>query len=1266
MKKLLNLLIIFSLFGTLNAYAEDTFFDYPGFNYTNDDTSVYYDGNLVEGADAETFEVLNGYDIGKDKNGVYYRDEIFMEADFDTLEEVNSWYYKDKDHVYYSFNTFQVIPGADPDTFKANEMDVFATDKNNVYRWGEILEGADPETYESLSYNLSRDKNYLYYRTERIELADPKTFEWKTPNIALDYIESYREEYGNDPTTIEVDLSDYPEIYRDKNNIYIADQVVEGADPDTFEIIDQQYFKDKNYVYYNPYWSGEPAVIKLEKIEGADPDSFEVIREGLSKDKNSVFYGSSVSLDDSYLYSACLDEISPAGLTSDLTEEEVNEIKQKCAVRPDAETYEVLSPYYSKDKNNHYFSYYSPQLISEADYYTFELINEFLAKDKNHVYYKQYVLDWIDASTLTVVNKKIIADENAVYNVSDYPEVIEGISTVGLEGFNDQLFRNSYNFYEIDGDSIYIIEGISRHGFEIIDDRYAKDNAHVYDLEDGIRIMNGLDPKTFEVINGYYTKDKYGVHGSGRLDLVDPKTFEVINEGYNMNYAKDASKVYVNSTVIPYADPDTFEHVGLAFSKDKRHVYMFAKLLEGVGTDLELLNDSSDSDYYWFNYITDGEYIYVIDGYGSVKRLDWVDLDTFEIVDDYRFRDKSGLYENLAGYSSFSILTEECYVDECEFSSSDVNSIVFEMNPEIDDYVEISYFYVKDEDNAYYLPYGIEDIDSAMPIYDIHSPSFEVVEDYYTKDKDSVYYRWFTISGADPETFEALGDDIAMDRNHVYYQGNVVPNVDRETFEIVETEIVDEWYSQLDQESLDELEKAYGTDWFAPEIEREIMDKNGTYEILYGRFININDKQVHSGYLERKLLNGGFTDVSDSEYRYSIEDLAARGVINGYDDGSFRPNDPINRAEALKIIFESLDYFPYYNYQDMELTRFSDIEEGAWYKPYVIAGLEEGIVNGYPDGTFQGGNTINLAEVLKMLFEAHDIKIASDGTGIWYTKYYESAKSPLILPENDMEPSHLITRGEFAKMVDVMLLFEENGLYGEEWDNNQDYKSRSTQMESGVNISHELRGSNQIKWSWNGSAVEDGVLFELWTGDRLLGRTNNRWLITEYDECELFQSVRLRVSELEDPTEDDWSIWSKPYEIFIGEDGAINERETVELLMECLKEDKNEFSDVSDFRDIIVDFDPLAELNLGRATEFAFCMTSKKMCEFEYSSDYGIYDLLMFFISHDLYSIYSNGNIPKSAVYSIISGINNLSDFERMLHMAQAELSKRIRGNASI
>lgn len=102
-----------------------------------------------------------------------------------------------------------------------------------------------------------------------------------------------------------------------------------------------------------------------------------------------------------------------------------------------------------------------------------------------------------------------------------------------------------------------------------------------------------------------------------------------------------------------------------------------------------------------------------------------------------------------------------------------------------------------------------------------------------------------------------------------------------------------------------------------------------------------------------------FSDVSaDDWYGTTVSTLAHMGIIAGYEDGSFRPNAPITRAEFAAIaarFFENTDV-------DYPAGLFTDIAGDEWYADIVAAAAELGLIGGYPDGTMRPLASISRAE----------------------------------------------------------------------------------------------------------------------------------------------------------------------------------------------------------------------------------------------------------------------------------------------------------------
>ncbi|MEK7672410.1 MAG: S-layer homology domain-containing protein [Patescibacteria group bacterium] len=121
---------------------------------------------------------------------------------------------------------------------------------------------------------------------------------------------------------------------------------------------------------------------------------------------------------------------------------------------------------------------------------------------------------------------------------------------------------------------------------------------------------------------------------------------------------------------------------------------------------------------------------------------------------------------------------------------------------------------------------------------------------------------------------------------------------------------------------------------------------------------------------------GGYTDTqfvgtNDYETCVAIEWATARGIFNGYADGSFGPYNNISRAEVLKVAFEAFDNVVILPSDGTKLG-FSDTDHSAWYMPYIRTGKFYGMVAGYPDGTFKQANNVSRVEFLKFVLEASE------------------------------------------------------------------------------------------------------------------------------------------------------------------------------------------------------------------------------------------------------------------------------------------------------
>ncbi|MFH0837812.1 MAG: septal ring lytic transglycosylase RlpA family protein [Patescibacteria group bacterium] len=170
-----------------------------------------------------------------------------------------------------------------------------------------------------------------------------------------------------------------------------------------------------------------------------------------------------------------------------------------------------------------------------------------------------------------------------------------------------------------------------------------------------------------------------------------------------------------------------------------------------------------------------------------------------------------------------------------------------------------------------------------------------------------------------------------------------------------------------------------------------------------------------------------FSGVTSShQYYEAIEYLQENGIVEGYADGSFRPDQQVNRAEALKIILLGSGVLVP-EIQDQEI--FPDVLYGTWYAKYAAKGRNLGIVGGDSDtGMFRPGDTINLAEILKILLKTNHVETTAPDENpyadvpadAWFAPYFSYAFSISLLPQRadeDVKPATPVTRGLMAQLM---------------------------------------------------------------------------------------------------------------------------------------------------------------------------------------------------------------------------------------------------------
>ncbi|MEK7218027.1 MAG: S-layer homology domain-containing protein [Patescibacteria group bacterium] len=183
--------------------------------------------------------------------------------------------------------------------------------------------------------------------------------------------------------------------------------------------------------------------------------------------------------------------------------------------------------------------------------------------------------------------------------------------------------------------------------------------------------------------------------------------------------------------------------------------------------------------------------------------------------------------------------------------------------------------------------------------------------------------------------------------------------------------------------------------------------------------------------------SAAFSDVPPSSPHFqAVEYLKEKGILRGYDDGTFRPGDRIGRAESLKVILAPLLSTP-----ETVHSPFSDVPDGAWFAPFVEYARTNGIVAGPPERTaFRPADPVKEAEFLKMFFLAQGVQpstafsdlplpLASDvHPADWYfplLRYALASSMIMVDAGGHLSPGAELTRGDVALLLHRFFMYKE-------------------------------------------------------------------------------------------------------------------------------------------------------------------------------------------------------------------------------------------------
>ena len=137
-----------------------------------------------------------------------------------------------------------------------------------------------------------------------------------------------------------------------------------------------------------------------------------------------------------------------------------------------------------------------------------------------------------------------------------------------------------------------------------------------------------------------------------------------------------------------------------------------------------------------------------------------------------------------------------------------------------------------------------------------------------------------------------------------------------------------------------------------------------------------------------------YSDIAGKKCEGAVTVLSALGIVNGYTDGTYKPENIVTRAEMAKLLIVALGLD---DYVAGTYTSFKDVGN-HWANSYIAYAASMGIIEGYPDGTFRPDNTVTYQEAITMVVRALGYQ-DEFLTGTWPASHVSMAQALGILDD---------------------------------------------------------------------------------------------------------------------------------------------------------------------------------------------------------------------------------------------------------------------------
>ena len=157
-----------------------------------------------------------------------------------------------------------------------------------------------------------------------------------------------------------------------------------------------------------------------------------------------------------------------------------------------------------------------------------------------------------------------------------------------------------------------------------------------------------------------------------------------------------------------------------------------------------------------------------------------------------------------------------------------------------------------------------------------------------------------------------------------------------------------------------------------------------------------------------------FSDVTDRNTIMAVESLRLMGVLDGYDDSTFRPGAALNRAQFCKMAVYAMngeDELGLYS----SVTIFPDAKPSHWASAYINMASRKGVIAGYPDGKFHPERSVTVGQAVTILLRMLGYKDENIG-GVWPASYMAVGATVGLTDGVGTNGNATLTRGQAAQL----------------------------------------------------------------------------------------------------------------------------------------------------------------------------------------------------------------------------------------------------------